>query len=318
MLEKVKKKILISLAFAGLVYLGFTIYADFNNVAAAFKAFSWILLPLLLLLSFANYVVRFLKWDYYLSILKVPVKKIDSFYIFMSGLIMSVTPGKFGEVLKSYLVKQISGTPISKTVPIIFVERITDFVSLILIAVAGAFSFGYGKGVVIAVGIFFLLLLVVLSNKNIALPIIGLLEKIKFIRKYISNIHHAYESSYTMLRPLPLFYMTLLSLISWFFECLGYYIILMSFNIDASIFWSSFSYALATIVGAITMLPGGLGVTEGSLTFLLVEKGATNEIAVASTFIIRMVTLWFAVLVGIISVTLYQKRFGKIAIETVE
>lgn len=236
----------------------------------------------------------------------------------MSGLIMSVTPGKFGEVLKSYLVKQISGTPISKTVPIIFVERITDFVSLILIAVAGAFSFGYGKGLVIAVGIFFLLLLVVLSNKNIALPIIGLLEKIKFIKKYISSIHHAYESGYTMLRPLPLFYMTVLSLISWFFECLGYYIILISFNIDVSIFWSSFSYALATIIGAITMLPGGLGVTEGSLTFLLVEKGAANEIAVASTFIIRVVTLWFAVLVGIISVTLYQKRFGKIAIDTIE
>ncbi|MBZ0200240.1 MAG: flippase-like domain-containing protein, partial [Ignavibacteriaceae bacterium] len=139
MLEKIKKKILISLAFAGLIYLGFTIYADFNNVAGAFKSFNWLLLPLLLILSFSNYIVRFLKWDYYLSILKVPVKKMDSFYIFMSGLIMSVTPGKFGEVLKSYLVKQIAGAPISKTVPIIFVERITDVVSLILIAVAGAY-----------------------------------------------------------------------------------------------------------------------------------------------------------------------------------
>ncbi|MBZ0199801.1 MAG: flippase-like domain-containing protein, partial [Ignavibacteriaceae bacterium] len=132
-----------------------------------------------------------------------------------------------------------------------------------------------------------------------------------------SNIHHAYESSYTMLRPIPLFYMTLLSLVSWFFECLGYYIILINFHIDVTIFWSSFSYALATIVGAITMLPGGLGVTEGSLTLLLVEKGVANEIAVASTFIIRVVTLWFAVLVGVISVTLYQKRFGKITVETI-
>ena len=318
MLEKIKKKILISIAAAGLVYLAFTIYADFNDVAGAFRTFNWFLLPLLLALSFTNYIFRFIKWDYYLRLLSVPIKKMDSFFIFMSGLIMSVTPGKFGEVLKSYLVKQISGTSISKTAPIIFVERITDFVSLILIAVVGAFSFDYGKVAVIGVGIFFLFLLIILSNKNIALPIISLFEKINFLKKHISNIHNAYESSYIMLQPKPLFYMTIVSLGSWFFECLGYFLILNSFNLEVSILWSSFSYAFATIIGAISMLPGGLGVTEGSLTFLLVEKGAANEVAVASTFIIRAVTLWFAVLVGVISVTLYQRRFGKIILETIQ
>ena len=69
------------------------------------------------------------------------------------------------------------------------------------------------------------------------------------------------------------------------------------------------------IIGAISMLPGGLGVTEGSLTFMLVQKGVSNQYAVASTFIIRAVTLWFAVLIGVISVSIYQKRFGKIIIE---
>jgi uncharacterized protein (TIRG00374 family) len=65
------------------------------------------------------------------------------------------------------------------------------------------------------------------------------------------------------------------------------------------------------------MLPGGLGVTEGSLTFMLIRNNVPKDIAVASTFIIRVVTLWFAVLVGIISVTIYQKRFGKITVDTV-
>jgi uncharacterized protein (TIRG00374 family) len=79
--------------------------------------------------------------------------------------------------------------------------------------------------------------------------------------------------------------------------------------------WSAFSYCFAIIIGAISMLPGGLGVTEGSLTFMLVKKGVSNQYAVASTFIIRAVTLWFAVLIGVISVSIYQKRFGKIIIE---
>jgi glycosyltransferase 2 family protein len=316
-LKKIKKKILISIAFGGLLYLSFTIYADFNQVAKVFEKFNWMLLPILLVLSLLNYFTRFLKWDYYLSILKVNVKKVDSLSIFMSGLIMSVTPGKMGELLKSYLVKEIEGTPVSKTAPVIFAERITDFVSLILIGLIGAYIYGFGGEITLAVGIFFLIVLIIIGNKKLALPLIGLIEKINFLKKHIVKIHTAYESSYQLLKPLPLVYMVLLSLVGWFFECLGYHLILSNFGVNNSLMWASFSYALATIAGSITMLPGGLGVTEGSLTFLLIKNGASKEIAVASTFIVRVVTLWFAVLVGIVSVTFYQRRFGKISVETI-
>lgn len=315
MLQKIKNKILISIGIAGLIYLAFTLYADYNQVAEAFKTFNWILFPVLLILSLINYYLRFLKWDYYLKIINVSVKKIDSFSIFMSGLIMSITPGKFGELMKAYMVKQINGTPVSKTAPIIFVERITDFVSLVFIALIGAFVFDYGRIIVSIVGIFFLICIIIISNRKIALSIIKLLEEVSFLKKHFQHIINAYESSYLLLRPYPLFLMSILSLFSWFFECLGYFIILDNFHINITMLWASFAYAFATIVGAITMLPGGLGATEGSLTFLLTEKGASLDVAVASTFIVRAVTLWFAVIVGIISVFFYQKRFGKITIQ---
>lgn len=315
MLKQIKKRILISLVVAGALYLALTIYADLNNLSKVLSKFSLWLFPLVLILSLLNYISRFFKWDYYLLILKVNIKRIDSFSIFMSGLIMSVTPGKMGELLKAYLVKQISGTPISRTAPIIFAERITDFISLVIIALVGAYVYDYGRNIVLGVGIFFLLVVLIISNKNIALPIINQFEKVKFLKKYLLNIHAAYESSYLLLRPLPLFYMTMLSFVSWSFECLGYHLILANFDVDLSYLWASFSYAFATIVGAISMLPGGLGLTEGSLTYMLIQKSYSKEVAVASTFIIRAVTLWFAVLVGIISVSLYQKRFGKITDE---
>lgn len=315
MLKQIKKRILISLVIAGALYLAFTIYADFNNLSKVLSKFSWWLLPFILSLAFLNYVSRFFKWDYYLSILKVNIKRIDSFSIFMSGLIMSVTPGKMGELLKAYLVKQISGTPISRTAPIIFAERITDFISIVLIALLGAYVYDYGRNIILGVGLFFLIILIIVSNKYIALPIINQFERIKFLKKYMLHIHAAYESSYLLLRPLPLFYMTMLSFVSWSFECMGYHLILANFGVDLSYLWASFSYAFASIVGAISMLPGGLGLTEGSLTYMLIQKSYSKEIAVASTFIIRAATLWFAILVGIISLSLYQKRFGKITDE---
>jgi len=316
LLKKLKRKVIFSVVIAGVLYLAFTIYADFNQVITAFGKFNLLLLPLLLILSFLNYYTRFLKWDYYLSIVKVKMKKIDSFSTFMSGLIMSVTPAKLGEVLKSVLVKEITGEPISKTAPIILAERITDFLSLLLISIIGAIVFDYGGKITIIVAAFFILLIIIISNKNIALPIINFSDRIPLVKKYIHNVHSAYESSYQLLKLKPLLLMTSLSLISWSFECLGYYFILLNFDVDFGLLWASFSYSFSTIIGAISMLPGGLGLTEGSLTYLLMEKEIAADISVATTFIVRVVTLWFAVLVGIVSLAFYQKRFGQLKIES--
>jgi uncharacterized protein (TIRG00374 family) len=317
LLKKLKQKILISVIIGGVIYLGFTLYADYNQVLKSFSSFNWFLLPLLLILSYLNYYSRFIKWSYYLSTIKVKIKKADSISIFMSGLVMSVTPVKLGELLKSVLVKEVVGEPISKTVPIVFAERITDFLSLLIISITGAFFFNYGGEITIIIAAFFIVIILIISNKNIAIPIIQFSEKIPLIKKYILIIHSAYESSYQLLKPKPLLLMTLLSVISWSFESLGYYIILVNFDIDFGLFWAFFSYSFSTIIGAVSMLPGGLGITEGSLTYLLVQKDVPMDISVATTFIIRVVTLWFAVLVGIISLSFYQKRFGKIKIESI-
>lgn len=317
MLDKIKKNILISLAIAAFIYLAFIIYADYNEVASAFIKFNWIWLPVILALSFLNYVTRFMKWDYYLRVLDVKISRKDSFAIFMSGLLMSVTPGKMGELLKCYLVKQITADPISKTAPIIFVERITDFISLVMLAITGAYVFNYGRIVVVGTGIFFLLVTLIISNYNLSHKIINYLNKISFMAKHSQKLRLAYESAYLLLRPGALFYMIFVSLIAWAFECYGYYLVLENFNLNINLLWSTFIYTFATIAGAITMLPGGLGVTDGSITFLLMKKGVSPELSVSSTFIIRAVTLWFAVLIGIISVALYKRRFGKIKLETV-
>ncbi|HLG31623.1 MAG TPA: lysylphosphatidylglycerol synthase transmembrane domain-containing protein [Ignavibacteriaceae bacterium] len=316
MLKKLKKKVLISIVIAGIVYLAFTIYADYEEVLLAFYRFDLILILPLLLLSFLNYITRFFKWDYYISIVGVELKKTDSFSIFMTGLIMSVTPGKIGELLKAYLVKEVTNTSVSKTAPIIFAERVTDFISLLLITVTGAFAFDYGSNIVIIVSLFLVILVIAISNKRLALDVLTLLEKIVFIKKYLTNLHTAFESSYLLLKPKPLLLMTLLSLFSWGFECLGYYIILLNFGIDFGLFWAFFSYSFATIIGAISMLPGGLGITEGSLTFMLIRENISKNVAFATTFIIRVVTLWFAVFVGVLSVIIYQKRFGKLNVDS--
>jgi uncharacterized protein (TIRG00374 family) len=312
--EKIKKNLFISLIIGAVIYLALSIYADFDSVMQAFSEFGIILIPVLLALSYLNYFTRFLKWHYYLHVLEIEASWKDSYLIFMSGLVMSVTPGKVGELLKSYMLKKNYGEPISRTAPIVLAERLTDFISLLMLGIAGAYVFDYGKIIVIITTLCFVLFIILISNKSFTRFTIKILSRIKYLENYIHKFENAYNSIYVLLRPRPFFYMILLSIVAWFFECFGFYLILSKFNLDFGLFWSSFTYAFSTIIGSITMLPGGLGVTDGSITYLLLLGDVQENIAVAATFIVRVVTLWFAVLVGIISLIYYRNHFGNIEI----
>lgn len=315
MFSKYKKKILISVAFGALVFLAFSIYADFDKLMKTFQEFNWMYLPLILALTFVNFVIRFYKWEYYRNILNIVLTKKTSFLIFMSTFVMSVTPAKMGELLKSYLVREENGTPISKSAPIILAERLTDFISMVLLCIAGSFVFDYGQAIIIGVGIFFIGGVALISSRTISLKILSYLEKIKFLSKFAHEFQEAYESIYVLVKIKPLVIATLMSIVAWFCECLGLYIILKVYsqfsNVDVSIFSAVFIYGFSTIIGSIAMLPGGLGVTEASLTGLMVLLNIPKDVSVASTFIIRVSTLWFAVFVGVISVYFYQKHSHK-------
>ncbi len=306
--SKINRNIFISIALGAIVYIVFVIYADYESLYNAIAGMHLWFIPLIFGLSFVNYMIRFFKWDYYLRLLKIDIPKSDSLGIFFSGLSMSVTPGKMGELLKCYILKKIKGTPISVSTSIIFAERITDFISLIIIAVTGAYIIGYGREISVSFGILFLLLVFVISSRKISLKIITIFEKIGFLNKFVKSIHNLYEGIYVLVKIKPLLFAVFISLIGWFCECYGFYLALEAFSTHFKILSASFIYAFSTLVGAILFLPGGLGFTEGSLTGLLIYANIDKGIAVASTFIIRAATLWFAVLLGALVLLFYQKR----------
>ncbi len=173
MLEKVKRHILILFTCSILFYILLTIYGNYKSVLQSFEKFNFLLLPLLFSLSFLTFFTRFYKWNYYLHLLKIKISIRESFIIFMSSLIMLATPGALGELFKSYLLKQIKGEQISKTAPIVFSERITDLISVIMIALIGAVVYNYGILIMSLLIILFIVLVLFISNKNISIKFMG-------------------------------------------------------------------------------------------------------------------------------------------------
>ncbi len=308
MLERIKGKIIISIALGALIFIALSVLADFDSLVGAFKHFNWLYLPIILALSLSNYAIRFAKWDYYVNCLRIELPKRESLAIFFSGFVMSATPGKMGEVLKSYLLKQFNKTPISQSAPIVVAERLTDFIALIMLAVAGAYVIGYGKTIVLGFAAGFAVLILLMSSRQLSTKAISLLSHIKLLGRHIEKLQQAYNSIYTLIQFKTLVVATGMSLVGWVMECFGFFIVLEVFDIHLRVLTATFIYAFSTILGAASFLPGGLGVTEGSLTGLLILAKIPKHIAVASTLTIRVATLWFAVVIGALVLMKYQKR----------
>ncbi|MBN2325512.1 MAG: flippase-like domain-containing protein [Candidatus Omnitrophica bacterium] len=309
-----KSKLFLTIAAAAILYLLWCLWTGWREIASAFSSFQWRILPLCLLLAFGNYVVRFTKWHYYLSILNIPLRPLASFQVFLAGLVMSATPGKFGEVFKSYLVKEINQTPISRSAPIVFAERLTDFIAFLLMALLGVTLLPNG-GVVFAVSIGGVAaVLILLSWKRAAEWTLARFARLPFLHNHADKLRTAYESAYLLIAPRPLLLATGVSLGSWFLECVAFYLVLWGFNYPLPIASATFIYAFGTIMGALLMTPGGIGPTEGAIGGLLmllfeIPKG----VAASATLIIRICTLWFAVAVGLVVLASCSRTFSAAA-----
>ena len=94
--------------------------------------------------------------------------------------------------------------------------------------------------------------------------------------------------------------------IAWrLIECIGIFFIVGALGIHFVGFFNLLSmYPISVILGSLSMSPGGLGVTEGSFAGLLTLEGLDLQTALAIAVIVRFFTLWFAILVGFISLKL--------------
>ncbi len=315
-LRTLRNRLLISLLLGLVVFAGLSIYADFRNVLHSLRAFNWALLPLILFLTTMNYVFRFVKWEYYLRLIGVrDLSKRNSLLVFFSGLGMVITPGKLGEWLKSYLLREVHGTPIARSAPILIAERLTDSVALLIIAAAGVFVFGNLWPVFLAVAVGVVLIVAAARHRPTAHALLGLGKRLPLARRFVPQFEEFYESSYVLLSPRATIEMGLLSAFSWFFEVLGFYFTLVGLGLGHGgdlLLHAAFILPIATLASAISFAPGGLFVAEGGITGL--SKALlhiSKSQAAVGTMIIRFGTLWFGVIVGLIAFAILNRRLAE-------
>lgn len=300
-----------------IVVVGAAAYAmigDARESAARLGGFTWSAFALALVLALANYGVRFLRWALYLRRLGVRVPAGPSALVFGAGLSLAITPAKIGELVKSFLLRELYGTPIARTAPIVIAERVTDLIALLALAVIGVGAYGVQATLVIAAGALIALGLVLLAWPRAAHALIDLVTRPRRLARLRDPLYQLYDGLADLCRPGALVGATLLAIPAWGAECVGFALIVNGFpGAHVELGLAVVIYAGTTIAGALSFLPGGLGVTEGAMILLLVQSGAGLPHATAfdAAILTRLATLWFAVVLGLICLAITRRLIAR-------
>ncbi len=280
---------------AVLVFAGVAFYGDLNDTLHQIYGFPMGYWLLALGLALANYFIRWLRWAYYLRLLGISVGIGPSAMIFASGLAMAISPGRLGELSKSYFLREHSNVPVARSSAAVITERFTDVIAVLLLSSWGLFLVPYGWTAfpVVVAGALAAVFLVVSDWGARRVAMLPLPNRVK---SFLGTSREAFRQ---VLSPRPLVLAVALSTVAWLAEGAALWFVLQGLGLSASFGAAVSIYAAATLLGAVTLLPGGLIGTEGSMIALLQQLRVSGADASAATLIIRLCTLWFAVAIGV-------------------
>jgi len=296
--------LLVSLLAAFAVPTGLGLYADFGHVSTTLAGFQWNLMPALLGLTALNYLVRYLRWRKLVQIASGQTPGLwQDLLVFFAGTAMILTPARLGEWVKSYYARQLYGAPVARTAPILVVERIIDILVMLLLATTGLVLFDWDRAVFVAVGVMGVIAIMALRHRGLASLLLRGAARFPPARRLLPPMEDFHDSSRLLLSPPGLSWALSLGLVAWSLECLTFFLVLVGLGRPMTwelLIQASFIFPVASLAGSLSLLPGGLGVTEGSITGMTQAiLDAPRSLAVASALLVRAVILGFGFTLGL-------------------
>lgn len=305
------KSVLISTVVGVLLYAAATLAGDYQAISRALLSFPLDTLALVLLLVVVGWLMRGWRFYYYLQSNSADVPLGYSIASFLAGFALTSTPGKLGEAVKGVFLKQDYGVSVTRVVGIVMMERLMDLAGVLLLASFSVLLFkGWEKvflacaGLVIAGGVF-------LCMERLYRPVLEWFGRFRILSGICSKVLGILETGRSLVTGRILAVGLVVSTIAWGMESVSLYLILQGFKLQSTLLQANFVYCISTLVGALSMLPGGIGGTEAGMIGLLKFMGISYTEGLPSVLLIRLCTLWFAIAVGLGFMVMLLARSGK-------
>ena len=291
-------------------YVIFIAYSDFQEFSINISQFEFSYLPIILALVFLGILIRGTRQQLLYKQIEVYISFKTGILLYISGLSMIVIPGSSGELIKSYYLKKNFGYSLAKTFPVVIMERLLDLAGIV--------------GVLLIVGLLLdnysliLLMLVLLSTVSLIFVsgkkeklfnfLLSILEKIPILKKQAASFSESYQvfgeltSAKIMTKTLGVSYLVCIT------DAIMVYFIFIGFNLNFDIIFSTFSMYSSLLLGVLTMVPAGVGVTE--VSFVEILRGEGIDIATSTSLVIlfRLVTIWFLTVLGFCATRYFIKN----------
>jgi len=235
--------------------------------------------------------------------ININLKFKESFLLFMTGMSMLITPGTAGSMIKSYILKQKINKTISSTAPIVLYEKWLELFSMIIvIGILLFFTNFWESKIVFVVGMIAIIFLFVLFKYSVGIDTINkLISKLR-LAKNLKIDSEEFKQTTTKLTNFKIL-ITLLSLsvFAQLIVIIVVYLIFLSLDLTFDIFSSGQIYLTSALIGFLSMIPGGVVVTEAGMIGFLLNNNVEFSVASITVLIIRGVTFWFPMILGYIA-----------------
>ena len=281
----------------GLGILGYMILSSgvFTNLAI----FAEVSIPLILaafLLTNANILVKVFRWKYLTRSYGADISWTDAGKTTIGSFFFSgVSPGKIGDLVKAYVMKNRYKVPFSSGVSMILYERVFELVSVFLVSIGFLFIGLSAKYyVILEASLFFLLFMVVMYtfSDQATMVLSWILRKIPLVRMGEEEFRF---KKLDISKALTVFIITGAAL---GLEFVRLWTVAVAFGYNLNIIHLSVFFSLSVLIGLLSQIPIGIGVVEGSLAIFLTEAGVPFEYAFAIVIADRIVSMYYVILLG--------------------
>jgi len=309
----INSKIWISVLLFGafiLGLLGIAAATGWQEMLDAFTRLTMAQFGILLGLSLINYLFRTIRWHIYTHAMNIDLTFLSSTRHYVGGFALTATPGRIGELIRLRWIWRETGRRPDSTGSLVLVDRAADLtaVGLVLAIAVATSTAGIQGGWTVA--IISLLVAWLATRPTLFRAAITLGWKtLGIFPRFFAMLRRAASGLSVFSKPTVLIPTTICGMIGWTAEGVAFYILIIWLGGDITLSTALAIFFFAMLAGSATGLPGGVGGAEAALATLLTLFDVPLEIALPATAIIRITTLWFAILVGILMFP-FAERFS--------
>lgn len=255
---------------------------------------------ILLALSLVNYLFRGVRWHLFSNRLGLTTTLIQDMRHFLGGFAMSVTPGRVGELIRMRWLRHETGWAVERTAPLVLMDRASDLAAMALILAGGVALSAGGIYMATPVAMLALAAAFIATRPKLLAGCVTLVYRMigKFPR-LMARVRSAARSLGVFSHGPVMAAALGLGLIGWLAEGYAFHILLTWMGADIGIAKAIAIFTFSTLAGGLTGAPGGVGGAEAAMIALLSLEGIPLDVSIPATAVIRLTTLWFAILIGL-------------------